>query len=138
MGIMQHDIIQFVSHFEHYGKIMHGCNASFITLIPKIKDHILLGDYRSININLIGCLYKVVLKILASTLKAVVGSVVDEGKSAYIEGRHLLEGPLIINEVFSWAKNTKEKLFMIKTDFEKAFDSSKWGIFRLSDGSNGF
>nr|KAJ0204712.1 hypothetical protein LSAT_V11C500243130 [Lactuca sativa] len=78
-------------------------------------------------INLISCLYKVVSKILASRLKAVVGFVVDEVQSAYVEGRHILEGPLIINKVFSWAKNTKENLFVLKIDFEKAFDSINWG-----------
>lgn len=121
---MKHDIIQFVLHFKRHDTFSFGCNASFITLIPKIKDPLLLGDYRPIN--LIGCMYKIVSKILASRLKQVVGSVVGEVQSAYIEGRHILEGPLMVNEVYSWAKNTKEKLFMLKIDFEKAFDSINW------------
>lgn len=62
-------------------------------------------------------------KILDSRLKLAVGSVVDEIQSVYIEGRHILKGPLIIREVCSWAKKAKEKIFVLMVDFEKAFES---------------
>ena len=29
----------------------------------------------------------------------------------------------MMNEIFSWAKNCKKKVFLFKVDFEKAFDS---------------
>lgn len=32
---------------------------------------------------------------------------ISESQLAYIEGRNILDGPLIINEVCSWAKKTK-------------------------------
>lgn len=46
----------------------------------------------------------------------------NEVQSAYIEGRNILDGLLIMNEVFSWAKRSNKKIFMLKVDFEKAFD----------------
>lgn len=96
----------------------------------------LLGDYRPIN--LIGCMYKIVAKILAGRLKRVVGTVVEEVQYAYIEERHVLEGPLIINEIHSWAKKSKEKLYMFKVDFEKAFDSLNWGYLDSIMAQMGF
>ena len=51
---------------------------------------------------------------------------VSEEQSAYIEGRQILDGPLILNEVCSWAKISKNKVFLFKVDFEKAFDSLSW------------
>lgn len=110
--LMQHDITRFVSYFERHGKFAFGCNASFITLIPKMKDPLLLADYRPIN--LIECMYKVVAKVLASILKRVVRLVVEEVQSTYIKGRNILEGPLIINEIHSWAKKIKRKAIFVQ------------------------
>ena len=37
-----------------------------------------------------------------------------------------VDGPLMVNEIISWASNKKERLFVLKVDFEKAFDSLNW------------
>lgn len=52
---------------------------------------------------------------------------VDEVQSAYVEGRNILHGPLIVNDIFSWAKKAKKKVLLLKFDFDKAFDSINWG-----------
>lgn len=133
---MKAEIIRNISHFESCGRFANGCNSSFITLIPKTKNPLNLGDYRPIN--LIGSMYKIVSKIPASRLKLVVGSMVDEIQSTYIEGRHILEGPLIINEVCSWAKKEKKKIFLLNVDFEKPFDSLNWNYLDLIMEQMGF
>ncbi|KAL7587442.1 hypothetical protein Lser_V15G40495 [Lactuca serriola] len=123
--VISGDIIRFVKYFESTGSIAPGCNSSSITLIPKVNDPLSLGDYRPIS--LIGCMYKVVANLLANRLKQVIDSVVDKVQSAYIQNRFILDGPLIINELLSWAKQQKKKIFLFKIDFEKAFDSINWG-----------
>ncbi|GJY53800.1 RNA-directed DNA polymerase, eukaryota, reverse transcriptase zinc-binding domain protein [Tanacetum coccineum] len=90
----------------------------------KINDPLLIKDYRPIS--LIGCQYKVIAKILANRLQQVVHSVISEVQTAYVEGRQIIDGPLIVNEVISWASKKKERLFILKVDFEKAFDSLDW------------
>lgn len=99
--------------------------TSFITLAAKRKDTFCLDDYRPIS--LIGSMYKIITKILALRIKKVIGSVVDEVQSAFVEGRNILEGPLIVNEVCSWAKSDGRKILLFKADFNKAFDSINWG-----------
>ena len=110
--------------FEIDGFIPRGCNSSFVALVPKINDPLHIKDYRPIS--LIGCQYKVIAKILANRLQQVVHSVVSDVQTAYVEGRQIIDGPLIVNEVISWASRKKESLFILKVDFEKAFDSLDW------------
>ncbi|GJS28729.1 putative RNA-directed DNA polymerase [Tanacetum coccineum] len=120
------EFIEMVKRFEIDGSIPRGCNSSFIALIPKIKDPLHLNDYRPIS--LIGCQYKVIAKVLANRIQQVVHSVVSEVQTAYINGRQIIDGPLMANEIISWATKKNERLFLFKVDFEKAFDSLDWGF----------
>lgn len=95
-----------------------------ITLVPKIKDPTLLNDYQPIS--LIGCMYKIIAKILACRLKSLIGHVIGDAQSSYVEKRNILDGPHIINEIHSWAKKVKQKVLLFKVDFDKAFDSINW------------
>lgn len=47
----------------------------------------------------------------------------------FIKGCNILDGSLIINEFYSWAKKVKHKTFLFKVDFDKAFDSINWNYF---------
>lgn len=113
-----------VKHFEANGFIDKGCNASFITLVPKIQDPILMCNFRPIS--LIGCLYKTISKILAERLKKVIHLVVSRVQTTFIKNRYILDGPLILNEVIAWLKKNKKRAFAFKVDFEKAFDCLSW------------
>ncbi|XP_022003012.1 uncharacterized protein LOC110900430 [Helianthus annuus] len=85
-----------------------------------------------------GCISKVVTKILASRLKMVMDFLVSDVQTTYIEGRSILEGPLIINELISWAKNRKRKIVLFKVDFEKAFYSLSWEFLESILSQMGF
>lgn len=78
------DIVRFVKEFELTGCLPKGCNSTFITLIPKINDLILLSDYPPIS--LVGAQYKIIAKLLAERLKIVLPSVVSPSQSAFIKG----------------------------------------------------
>lgn len=122
--IIKADLLMAVKQFERSGRIDRGCNASFITLVPKVLDPSTLDNYRPIS--LIGSLYKIISKILAERLKKVISSVVSRVQTAFIAGRTIFDGPLILNETISWLRKTKSKAFIFKVDFEKAFDCLNW------------
>ena len=77
-------ISRFIAEFHANRVFSRGTNASFIALIPKVKDPHHLNEYRPIS--LIGCVYKIVAKLLAHRLK-VFPNIIDERQSAFITGR---------------------------------------------------
>ncbi|GKA92757.1 RNA-directed DNA polymerase, eukaryota [Tanacetum coccineum] len=118
------DFCEAVEHFFKQGSFFKGCNSSFIALIPKVLDAKFVNDYRPIS--LIGCIYKVVTKILASRLAMVIAGLVSNTQSAFVAGRQMLDGPFILNEVLDWCKRKKKKALFFKVDFAKAYDSVRW------------
>jgi len=117
---MKVEILRFVTDFHQNGKLSKGINNTFITLIPKKDCPQSLNDFRPIS--LVGSLYKVLAKLLANRLQNVIGSVFSYTQSAFVKGRQILDGILIVNE----AKNLKKYLLLFKVDFEKAYDSVDW------------
>lgn len=124
--IIEKDVISFVKHFETSSHIPRGCNSSFITLVPKLEDPLVIGDFRPIS--LIACQYKIIAKVLANRLSKVVASVVGDVQMAFIKGRQSIDGPLMVDEIITWAKKCKKKIMFLKVDFEKAFDSLSWSF----------
>ncbi|KHN31028.1 Transposon TX1 putative 149 kDa protein, partial [Glycine soja] len=80
--LIKPDVLRFLDEFHANGVFPRGCNASFIALIPKVADPQFLNDYRPIS--LIGCMYKIVSKVLAKRMKKVMSFIVDETQSAFI------------------------------------------------------
>ena len=60
------EFLRFFSEFHVNVVFPKGLNPSFIALIPKIKDPQLISDFRPIS--LIGCVYKVIAKVLSNRL----------------------------------------------------------------------
>ena len=91
--------------FWREGKIPKGGNASFIALIPKKQTPLGLDDYRPIS--LVGCVYKIISKILANRIKNVLPKVIDNSQSAFIKGRGLMNSILVANEVVEECRHKK-------------------------------
>ncbi|XP_021996297.1 uncharacterized protein LOC110893498 [Helianthus annuus] len=108
--LFQNDFNELMSHFHDVGRFSAGVGSSFITMIPKVGDPVELSDFRPIN--LIGIISKVVSKVLANRLKTVMGKVVSETQSAFLTGRNILDGPLMVNEVIAWAKKRGKNVFI--------------------------
>jgi len=74
--VLKHDIVAAVQLFHDSGVIPIGCNASFIALVPKVRDPMQLDQYRAIS--LVGALYKIIAKVLSCRIRKVLPSVIDE------------------------------------------------------------
>ncbi|MFS8003872.1 putative reverse transcriptase domain, fatty acid desaturase domain, acyl-CoA desaturase [Helianthus anomalus] len=124
--LFENDFFRILNEFYLNGSVSRGCAAAFIALIPKVTDPIGLNDFRPIS--LVGAINKVISKVLANRLKKVLGSVISESQSAFLRAKFILDGPLIINEVINWLKKNKKTAFIMKLDFEKAYDNVNWGF----------
>ena len=130
------DFTRFLDEFYINGRFPKGSNASFIALIPKTTNPQTLNDYRPIS--LIGCVYKIVSKILATKLARVLPHLIDERQTTFLKGRHILHGVMIANEVIVEAKYKKNPCMIFKVDFEKAYDSVSWGFLNYMMMRMGF
>ncbi|GKE61331.1 putative RNA-directed DNA polymerase, eukaryota, reverse transcriptase zinc-binding domain protein [Tanacetum coccineum] len=134
--LLEADVVHSVNEFFLSGTFPKGCNSSFIALIPKVPNAKFVSDFRPIS--LIGCQYKIIGKILANRLSTMIGSCVSSEQTAFIKGRSILDGPLILNEVIAWYRKRKQKLMVFKVDFEKAFDSIRRDFLDLDMAKLGF
>jgi len=94
--------------FYDSGYILRRCNVSFITLIPKRKNPSTMNDYRLIS--LVGCMYKVIVNILANGLKVVLSNVIDKQQVTFLSGRGLLDSVLVANEIIDYFGFSKKHL----------------------------
>jgi len=80
-GLLEKDVMGALKHFHSEGKIPKGCNASFITLIPKSGNLQSLEENKPIS--LVGCLYKILTKVLSRRIKKVIVKVIDGTQSFF-------------------------------------------------------
>ncbi|MCI13370.1 transposon TX1 putative protein [Trifolium medium] len=64
-----------------------------------------------------------VAKVLASPLAKVLGELISKTQSAFLKGRQLVDGVVVVNEVIDFAKKAGKECLILKVDFEKAYDS---------------
>ncbi|XP_058756337.1 uncharacterized protein LOC131629577 [Vicia villosa] len=129
----------FICYFNYLfvGKdLSKAVTSSFLTLIPKTSNLIGLDEYRPIC--LVGCMYKVVAKLLVGRLKGVLHSIISSSQSAFVPGRQLLDGVLVANEVVDFARKEGKRCTLFKVDFEKAYDKVSWNFLRYMLRRMGF
>ncbi|KAI3797458.1 hypothetical protein L1987_32715 [Smallanthus sonchifolius] len=123
-NVLKSKILGFFKCFESRKSITKGCNSSFITLVPKENDPESINDFRPIS--LIGIMAKAMGKLLALRIQKVVSMLVGNEQTAFIKGRNIFDGHILVNTIQCWAKKSKAKLMLFKVDFAKAFDSLNW------------
>lgn len=105
-GLLGNDVIAFIQEFFARPYFPTGCSSSFINLIPKVTNPMLISYYRPIS--LIGIRFKVSAKLLANRLAPVIQDVIGLEQSAFLKGRQILDGLLMVNELTQWFTKRKK------------------------------
>ena len=66
--------------------------------------------------------------MLAKRLVGVMNSIISTSQSAFVKGRNLVDGVMVIIEVVDWVKKSNQEVLILKVDFEKAYDSVDWSF----------
>ncbi|MCH96329.1 LINE-1 reverse transcriptase like [Trifolium medium] len=59
-------------------------------------------------------------------LKGVIRKLISTCQTAFVPGRQILDGVVVVNELIDLAKRRRDKALLLKVDFEKAYDSVNW------------
>ncbi|XP_071718419.1 uncharacterized protein [Rutidosis leptorrhynchoides] len=70
--------------------------------------------------------YKVITKFLANRLSSCIDKVISKEQSAFIKGRQILNGPMVVSELITWCNLKNKRIISFKVNFEKAYDSVSW------------
>jgi hypothetical protein len=124
------------NQFFHSATLPRCFSSYFITLIPKVPSPTRIGDFR--HISLLGSLYKLVAKALASRLSTVMDKLISSNQSAFLKGRQLVDGVVAVNEVIDAARKAKKDCLIFKVDFEKAYDFVSWSFLEYMMQRLGF
>nr|CCA65974.1 hypothetical protein [Beta vulgaris subsp. vulgaris] len=125
---IKEDVYTLVREFWATSKLPKGSNSTFITLIPKIDNPENFKDFRPIS--MVGCVYKIIAKLMAKRIQRVMSSLIGPLQSSYVEGRQILDGALVASEVIDLCKRKKMEAILLKLDFHKAYDSVSWSFLQ--------
>lgn len=118
--VLKDDVMELFNEFHSLGKFVKSINSTFLVPIAEnhgVKD---IKDFRSIS--LVGCIYKLIAKVLVRRLSQVLGEVIGECQHAFVEGRQILDAIMSANEVVDDLVACKKEGLICKLDVEKAYD----------------
>ena len=81
---MKSDLVRVFQDFLKNGIINRICNETYVCLIPKKEGGGCVSDFRLIS--LVIFLYKVISKALATRLKKVLPSMINDSQTAFVKG----------------------------------------------------
>jgi hypothetical protein len=70
--------------------------------------------------------FKIFTKVIAYRLSLVARKVIGPSQSAFLSGRNILEGVVVLHETLHELRRKKQKGIILKLDFEKAYDKVNW------------
>jgi hypothetical protein len=82
--------------------------------------------------------FKIFTKVLANRLMSVACRVTKSSQSAFLSGRYILEGVVVLHETIHELKRKKQKGLILKLDFEKAYDKVTWDFLQQVLRMKGF
>ena len=121
----------------HSGDLpLFSLNFGVITLIPKVQEANVIQKYRPIC--LLNVSFKIFTKVATNRLSLVADKVVSPTQTAFLRGRNILEGVVILHETIHELHRKKMSGVVFKIDFEKAYDKVKWPFLLQALRMKGF
>ena len=115
---------------------LYSLNFWIITLIPKIQEATKIQQYRPICV--LNVSFKFFTKVGTNRLNKVAQTVVSPTQTAFMPGRNIMEGVVILHETIHELHTKKRDGVIFKIDFEKTYDKVKWSFLQQTLRMKGF
>lgn len=119
-----------MKEFHSRGKLSKQIGASFIALIPIKSDFRSIKNFR--HINLIGCIYKILAKVLVGRLQKVLHHLLSHSQDASVWGRDLRWDSYRqwVNSIFIQDMETKDQTCFVSW-ISRTLTTVNWGSFNI-------
>ena len=103
-------------HSLHKGDLpLFSLNFGIITLVPKVLEANWIQQYRPIC--LLNVSFKIFTKVATNHINTVSDHVISMTQSAFMEGRNILEGVVILHEMIHEVHRKNLNKVIFKIDF---------------------
>jgi hypothetical protein len=136
LGIIKEDLLPLFADLHREALDLNSLNFGIITLIPKIHNATKIQQYRPICV--LNVSFKIFTKVGTNRLNIVAKKVVSPTQSAFMPGRNIMEGVIILHETIHELHTKKRNSVIVKIDFENAYDKVKWSFLQQTLRMKGF
>ena len=134
--VIKSDLLELFSCL-HAGQLkLYRLNFGKIVLLPKIQEAERIQQYRPIC--LLNVSFKIFTKVATIRLHLVADHVVKPIQTAFMQGRNILDGVVVLHETVHELHTKKLNGVIFKIDFEKAYDKVKWPFLLQTLRMKGF
>jgi hypothetical protein len=134
--LIKADLMEMFVSFQNGDLPLFHLNFGTIILLPKKENAVQIQQYRPIC--LLNVSFKVFTKVGTNRVTGIAESVVQPTQTAFMPGRHILEGVLILHETIHELNRKKMDGVLFKIDFEKAYDKVNWEFLQQTMRMKGF
>jgi len=130
------DLLNMFRSFQKGELPLFRLNYGNIILLPKKENANQIQQYRPIC--LLNVSFKIFTKVGTNRISKVANKVIRPTQTAFMQGRHILEGVLILHETIHELHRKKMDGVLLKLDFEKAYDKVQWPFLQQVLRMKGF
>jgi hypothetical protein len=123
-SLIKNDLMAMFRDFHNGSLPMYCINFGAITLLPKAQEVTKIQQYRPIC--MLNVSFQIFTKVIANRLVLVASKVIGPSLSAFLLGRNIFEGVVVLHETLHELRRKKQKGIILKLDFEKAYDKVNW------------
>ncbi|CAI5977784.1 unnamed protein product [Closterium sp. NIES-65] len=119
--LLREPLMKMVGEFVKTGKMPDIANEAVTILLFKKGAQTDIRNYRPIT--LLSRVYKVLAKVVASRMKAVLGQVISNEQYGFLPRRRLTDAVSTVADMIEAARNDNSNWYLLLIDFKKAYDS---------------